>query len=124
MSDAAGTIADYVAAWNTDDVAERAGLLERCWASGARYVDPNVDLHGAVELSAHIQRMRVSRPGCHIELVGGIAVHHDVASFAWRLLGPDGSTGRDGIDAVEFAADGRLRQVTGFFGGSPPWALH
>ena len=29
MSDADGTIADYVAAWNTDDPAERAGHVLR-----------------------------------------------------------------------------------------------
>jgi hypothetical protein len=107
-------IADYVAAWNCSDGAARAGLLAGSWASGATYTDPTVDLHGVAELDAHIVRRQTERPGVVIELTGGIDAHHDWAAFRWRArLGE--TTVVSGFDCVQFAADGRLQRVVGFF---------
>lgn len=118
---AAAVLADYLAVWNTPDPGMRATLLQRCWPSSAAYVDPNVDLLGPSELDAHVAGLHDRRPGARIEIVGGVNVHHRWASFAWRVVLTDGSVPVSGIDTVEFAADGRLAHVIGFFGGAPPW---
>ena len=39
-------VTQYVAAWNQTELAARDALLERCWADGGVYVDPNVELAG------------------------------------------------------------------------------
>jgi hypothetical protein len=115
VTDAAtAVIADYVAAWNCPDPAARTTLLNASWAPEATYTDPTVALCGAAELQAHIAARQAQRPGAVIELVGGVAAHHDWASFRWRARMGE-TTLVSGFDCVQFAADGRLRCVVGFF---------
>jgi hypothetical protein len=107
-------IADYVAAWNCADPGARAALLTASWAPGATYTDPTVELHGAAELAAHIVAKQTQRPGAVIELTGPVDAHHDWASFRWRARQGE-ATLVSGFDCVQFAADGRVQRVVGFF---------
>jgi len=107
-------IADYVAAWNCADPTRRAALLAACWAPGATYTDPTVALSDADELQAHIVGKQRGRPGAVIEVTGPVDAHHDWAWFRWRAH-LDDSTLVSGFDCVQFAADGRLQCVVGFF---------
>jgi hypothetical protein len=55
---------------------------------------------------------------------GNIAVsrlehHHDRGRFTWAIRRNDGTTVLDGMDFVDFASDGRIRRITGFFGPPP-----
>jgi hypothetical protein len=58
-------------------------------------------------------------PGHRFRRVSGIDTHHDQIRFAWDLVAPDGTIVVAGIDIGEMAEDGRLRRITGFFGGIP-----
>ena len=60
------------------------------------------------ESTAYRVLARKYRPSNFAELVGQDA-----------LVGPDGAVAVAGMDVGEVAADGRLRRITGFFGGLP-----
>jgi hypothetical protein len=107
----------YVAAWNCPDPSQCAELLARCWTAQATYTDPAVRLTGAGELAAHIASRQAARPGAVVEIVGEVRSHHEWATFAWRVR-HEAAVPVSGIDCVEFAADGRLNRVVGFF--DPP----
>jgi hypothetical protein len=57
---------------------------------------------------------QTQRPGAVIELTGPVDAHHDWASFRWRARVGE-TTVVSGFDCVQFAVDGRLRCVVGFF---------
>ena len=52
-------------------------------------------------------------PGHRFELAFGPDAHNDVVRFAWTLVGAGGPVAK-GVDFATVAADGRLRNVTGF----------
>lgn len=109
----------YLAAWNEPDALVRRELIGQCWAVGGVYVDPNVRLVGAADLSNHIENVRSQRPGARLEFVSGIDCHHNVLRFLWRLVSIDGTVGATSIDFGEVGTDGKLVLIAGFF-GSPP----
>lgn len=113
-------IALYCDAWGEPDPVPRRAMIERVWAEGATYTDPGVHLAGAAALAEHIGGVLAQRPGARIVLASVVEAHHDVARFAWRVVSPDGTTLREGIDFVEIARDGKLRRVVGFFGALAP----
>ena len=113
-------VTKYMAAWNEADVARRNALLEECWADGAIYVDPNVDLTGRDALTQHISKVQAGRPGARLEFMSGVDVHHRVVRFLWRLVRADGAFGDTSIDFGEIGPDGRLIRIIGFFGAAPP----
>ena len=113
-------VVKYLAAWNEAEAASRQTLLEQCWADGAVYVDPNVELTGREALMRHISKVQAARPGARLEFMSGIDVHHNVVRFLWRLVRPDGTCGDTSIDFGEIGPDGRLIKMVGFFGAAPP----
>jgi hypothetical protein len=104
----------YVSAWNCLDVEKRAQILTGCWDREATYTDPTVDLRGPEALSVHIDERQAARPEAVIEIVGAVRRHHRWATFAWRV-NAGGEIPVSGIDCVEFAPDGRVARVVGFF---------
>lgn len=118
----------YLAAFNARDAAERLALLEQVWGDGSTYTDPSTHLTGREALSAYIADLLRRAPGARYVFTGAVETHHGMLRFGWRLVGPDGSVLRDGVDFGEIAPDGRLRQIVGFVepppvtdeAGSPP----
>ena len=106
----------YCEAWNVAGDAERRALLEKSWTDDGSYTDPRTDLQGRDALAAHIARVQAGRPGSRIVMMSGVDLHHRSLRFAWRLVDAAGNTVVEGIDFGEFAADGRLRRIVGFFG--------
>jgi hypothetical protein len=117
MTDELAVLDAYVSAWNTSDAERRAQILAGCWGPEAGYTDPTVDLRGVAALDEHIAGRQLARPGFVIEFVGEVRRHHRWATFAWRV-NSSGEILVSGIDCVEFAPDGRLHRVVGFF--DPP----
>ena len=58
-------------------------------------------------------------PGHRFRRVSGVDAHHDQVRFAWELAAPNGAIVVAGIDVGMLGPDGRLRQITGFFGELP-----
>ena len=71
---------------------------------------------GREQLDDYIGGAHSRYPGMRIERASALDAHHDVARFGWRLVLGDGSTALEGIDFVQFAADGRIGRIVGFFG--------
>ena len=109
----------YCAAWNTDDQAERARLLQRVWAASGVYSDPNpTRTVGRAVLSDSIGALRHRYPGARFHC-SAPQVHHRAMRTTWSYLRPDKSEVARGEDFFELASDGRIQRVTGFFGAAP-----
>lgn len=108
-------IAGYLACWNTTDAAERAELVARYWADGARMVDPLVDVTGHDELAGVFARFHETYPGCSFRRRGGHDAHHALARWCWEMVDANGNVVLDGLDVALLADDGRLAYVAGFF---------
>ena len=119
MSDTAEKVKKYAAAWNEADTTHRDALLAACWADNGIYVDPNVEILGRENLSRHIAKVQMGRPGAHLEFMSGIETHHNVLRFPWRLVHADATFGDTSIDVGEIGPDGRLIKMIGFFGPPP-----
>jgi hypothetical protein len=106
----------YCLAWTHPSPGERAGLLERVWAPGARYTDPSVDLEGADALLAHIARVQARRPGSQVVRTTVVDVHDGLARFGWCVVDPQGHRSPEELDFAEIGPSGKLLRIVGFFG--------
>jgi hypothetical protein len=119
--DAAEAVAAYGAAWNERDEAARSALLERAWSEDGIYQDPSARAEGRAELVAHIGGFQALAPGHTIELVSGVDHYGSLFRFAWEMRNGQERV-LEGVDFGEFADDGRIRRITGFFGPFPDLA--
>jgi hypothetical protein len=117
--DVTATVDAYFAMWNEDDTAARTKSIIEAWAEEGRYSDPGRDATGYAALNEMVSVARPQFPGHTIRQSSGIDAHHEHVRFAWEVVGPDGSIPVAGIDIGVLAPDGRLRQITGFFGELP-----
>jgi hypothetical protein len=114
------SITDYIASWNETDPDRRAELIAAVWREDGRYVDEMTEAHGRQQIEAMIAGIQQQLPDSAFSLVGQIQLHHDVARFGWQL-GPDGGPPLlTGLDVAVFDAEGRLRQLIGFWDQPPP----
>jgi SnoaL-like domain len=114
MTNVATVVDDYIAIWNEGSDERRREIIARTYADDAIYVDPMLQGEGPDGINAMIAGAQQQFPGHRIELTAGPDAHHDRVRFAWRMLTPDGATAIAGVDFATLAADGRLREVTGF----------
>ena len=120
MQDLQTTLRAYGAAWLEEDADKRLAHLEIAWADDGLYQDPASEATGRQALSDLIGGFHTSSPGARIELTGGADGHHDRIRFAWRMVDGDGNEQLRGIDCGRVDADGRLAEISGFFGANPP----
>ena len=119
MNDLTKTVDTYLAMWNEPDRTRRAQHIERAWTADARYVDPQLEAEGYAALNEMVTAVQDRFPGHRFRRVSGIDAHHDQVRFGWELVAPNNSVVVAGVDVGALAPDGRLRQVTGFFGELP-----
>lgn len=117
--DRSAAVEGYFACWNATDPAARASAIERTWTDGARYVDPLADVTGHDGIAAMMTAVGEAYPGHTFRLAGPIDAHHDVARFAWDLVGGDGDVVISGLDAALFDDAGKLAYVVGFLPAHP-----
>src|SRR3954471_8305973 len=113
MTDLTTTIDTYIAAWNEPAADRRRELVAATWADAATYLDPLMSGEGTEGITAMIGAAQQQFPGHRFELSFGPDAHNDVVRFAWQLVGDNGPVA-GGTDFATLAADGRLRNVTGF----------
>lgn len=112
-------VAGYCASWNEPDRSKRDALLQEVWDANGEYSDPSpVILTGREELSRHIEGFLRQFAGGQIRC-SAPQVHHQSARFTWEIFAANGSAVVAGMDYVDFAADGRIRRIVGFFGPLP-----
>ena len=114
------TVDGYFAIWNEADPARRRARLAAVWSPQASYVDPMFTAAGLDALDGLVGGLHQNYPGHTFRRTGALDVHHDRARWGWDFVGPYGSLVMSGIDVAILDADGRLRDVTGFF--QPPAA--
>jgi len=123
MSELTTLIDNHLAAYADPDAARRAGVVESIWAVSGRLIDPPLAAAGHAQIVQQAQQLLAQFPGHRFVRSSGIDSHHGVARYAWQLVAPSGSVALDGIDIAHVDSDGRLAQVTGFFGPLPALEL-
>jgi hypothetical protein len=115
-------VATYGEAWNELDEAKRASLLAEAWADKGVYEDPMGRAEGRDALVAHIGGFQQQMPGHRIDMTSGVDSYGSLFRFAWVMRDATGTIALEGMDFGEFADDGRIARITGFFGPFPPMA--
>jgi hypothetical protein len=117
--DAIEIVNAYGAAWNEPDEGARRALLDQSWADNGQYSDPTGAADGRDALVAHIGGFQAMMPGHTIDMTSGLDTRDNVFRFAWVMRkGTEDIV--DGMDYGEFAPDGRVSKIVGFFGPFPP----
>ena len=106
-------------AWNVDDPAERARLLDRALTADAELIDPSGRFEGRNAIDRRIAGFAERFPGARVSVTSGVDEHHDWARYAWTISDRDGNRILTGIDIVQRAGDRRLQRVIMFFGDLP-----
>ena len=117
---ATAAVAAYFSMWNETDPARRHDAIAAAWAADARYLDPMFSAEGADALDALAAGVHTQFPGYRFRQTSPVDVHHDRARWGWELVSAEGVPYVAGVDYALLDADGRLREVTGFF--EPPAA--
>ncbi|MET3803176.1 hypothetical protein ABIB25_000160 [Nakamurella sp. UYEF19] len=118
-------VEQYAHAWARRDAAGIRASLGSCWADNGTYTDPITDpvtgVDGMVDLILDFaQRF----PGAALQPTSGLDLHQHVGRFTWLMTAPSPivadvvnyGTTLSGVDFVEFATDGRITGIVGFFG--------
>jgi hypothetical protein len=106
----------YIEAWNEPDADRCRQLLAQAMTDHSTYVDPNKDLDTRDGLVEYIGQVLGKSPGRRVVRTSAVDAHHLVCRFNWRLVKADGTQAAESVDFVEFAGDGRIQRVIGFFG--------
>ena len=105
----------YDEAWTIADYESRLALLRTIWADDGLYLDPDVPegARGPEALATVIDAQLEQYPGMSI-VSSAPDVLGDRACVRWRRHSGRGSHSH-GVDFVEFAPDGRIARLTGFY---------
>jgi hypothetical protein len=112
----------YAALWSEPDRGRRTQLIETALAADALIVGPGFELRGHAAIDQEAARFLRQEPGLRVVATTGFDAHHEVVRFGIAIVQPDGDVALEGIDVVEFGADGRIRRVLTFWGPLPPLA--
>ena len=119
MSELNALIDAHLTAYADPDASRRATVAQRIWAAGGQLIDPPLAATGHAQISQQADQLLAQFPGHRFVRSSGIDSHHGFARYGWQLLGPSGAVVLEGIDIAQLDAQGRLAQVTGFFGPLP-----
>jgi hypothetical protein len=102
-------------AWTIPDYKSRLASLRTFWADDGLYLDPDVPegVRGPESLATEIERQLKLYPGMSI-VSSAPDVLGDRAWFRWSATLGTGESFH-GVDFVEFAPDGRIARLTGFY---------
>ncbi|MEZ5259874.1 MAG: nuclear transport factor 2 family protein [Ilumatobacteraceae bacterium] len=111
-------IDSYLEAYSEPDEDRRRDLIVGAFATDASLADPPFVAAGHDELHATFGAVQAQFPGHRFVRTSPIDQHHDRARYTWALQLDDGAPVMEGMDIVAFA-DGKIVDVTGFFGHVP-----
>ena len=106
----------YLAGYCEPDAARRALLVAEAWSTNGELFDPPFEAAGHGGIAALTDVVLAHFPAHTFRRTTGVDAHHTFARYGWELVAADGTVAVAGTDVVEFAADGRLARVVGFFG--------
>jgi hypothetical protein len=119
MNTLSTTVDTYLSAWNETDTSFREKLIEEVGANDGRLIDPPLSASGHSEISDMAAALQAQFPGHHFRRASDVDEHHGHFRFAWQLVAPDGSIAISGMDVGAIDENGRIAQITGFFGDLP-----
>lgn len=114
----------YMQAWTQRTAADIRVVLDGCWAETGTYTDPITDpVSGVDEMVELILSFGKRFPGATLQDTSELDLHHHVGRFNWVMTSPtpilagetNYGTTLTGVDFVEFATDGSITRITGFF---------
>lgn len=109
----------YWTAWNTHDLDQIRGLLDRAVTADVEWNDPRDSFVGIDELERAIRRLRASKPQYEFSIASELDHHHDRLRYRWDMS-RNGRTLMEGLDIVTIAESGLIERVDGFFGQPTP----
>lgn len=109
------SLGHMLAAWNEPDLSAIERHLAKAVSSDVEFVDPNNAVRGVEGFLQMVREFRTRYPHAQCLRMSAIDAHHDRARYHWRVV-IDKSAFIDGMDCVQFDADGLVRRVDGFFG--------
>jgi hypothetical protein len=110
----------YVAAWQERDPAKRLALIDEIFTEDGTYTDGFPDqppVVGQRAVAQYIGGMQPASPAEYYEPAAWTATdfHHDRIRMRWRLCDANGDVQLIGADIAALDADGRIREIAGFF---------
>lgn len=121
--EAVGAVAEsavdrFLAAWAEPDSERRRVLLEGCFEPDGLYRDAYGYVPGLDGLNTFIGNARKFMPGLALIRTGPVRQAHGAICYPWTMNGPDGAVMSRGLSAGECSPEGRIRTLTGFWGGA------
>lgn len=104
----------YTAAWKPESAARRRSLFAQTLRADCEYRDPLVHAVGWDALEAYMQDFHRQVPGGHFVTTSFMA-HHGRSIAQWEMRGADAAVLGQGVSYAEYADDGKLRAMNGFF---------
>lgn len=104
----------YASAWKAPTEPEKRALLAESTAEGCRYTDPLATTEGHDALVGYMLAFHAQIPGGHF-VTRQFWFHNGRSGATWELVDADGQVLGEGISFGEYASDGRLRAMTGFY---------
>lgn len=103
-------------AWSESDAAARELLLSEAVAPAVSFHDKFSATDGLADLHAHLAAAQMHMPGVKITRDGAVQQCQGTAVARWIASGPNGAELGRGTNVYEFAPDGRIAKVIGFWG--------
>lgn len=116
---AAALAEQYIAIFNEADATRRGEIIAATWSTEGVFVDPSFEVRGHDNLSAMVDDVQQLFPGHLFRLTGDIDAHHDRLRWRWELAAQGQPPIAGGTDCATVDADGKLREVVGFFDFAP-----
>jgi hypothetical protein len=113
---AAARADQWFAAWNETEAARRRAALAECCVEQVAFADRYSNTHDQGDLEAHVAASKVHMPGVVLARAGEARHCQGVALVDWTVAGADGKPMARGTNLFEFAPDGRIARVVGFWG--------
>ncbi|MGH9441190.1 MAG: SRPBCC family protein [Thermoanaerobaculia bacterium] len=106
----------YLSAWSEPDASARRALLGSSLTEDVSFHDAYACLRGIDDLNANLAAVQRFMPGMMLRRAGELRQCQESALGDWSAEGPDGAVKAKGTNAYDFAPDGRIRRVVGFWG--------
>ena len=115
QANAAERVDAYLKAWGDPDAAARKTLLASCASPDIVFRDAYSATSGLADLLAHLDAIQVYMPGIALSRDGDVQLSHGTALAGWRGVKADGGPAGRGTNVYDFAPDGRITRVVGFW---------
>jgi len=113
---AAAAVDQWFAVWSEPDTTAREARLATIGTPGIRVRDKFSCIDGDDDLTAHLAAVHRFMPGMRLERRGDVRHCQWHVLADWVALGPDGQERGRGTTLFVLDADGRIAEVTGFWG--------